>query len=151
MAQRQEKTSQMRRTSQHHASLGDFFALFTLLTCFSNDWMTQSWLRVEILGASWGFSAWLRWSSRGPQLDQKGRQPPTNLRQGDDRAAMLPRTVHGFDQRTSQHQLVVHTSDDLRPPFGLLWGYASVASPRAEPACPAGNHARGSSATERSD
>src|SRR5207245_3756251 len=80
------------------------------------------WLRVEILGASWGLSAWLRWSSWGPQLSQKGRQPPTNLCQGDNRAAMLPRTVHGFDQRTSQHQLVVHTRDHLRPPFRLFWG-----------------------------
>src|SRR5439155_24823208 len=109
------------RTSPNHSGLGDFFALFTLFTCFSNDWMTQSWLRVEILRASWGFSAWLRWSSRGTQLSQKGWQPPTNLRQGDDRAAMLPRAVHGFDQRTSQHQLVMHTSDHLRPTFGLLW------------------------------
>src|SRR5437588_11947525 len=115
MAQRREKTSQMRRSSHHHSDLGDFFALFALLTCFSNDRMTHSWLGVEILGASWGFSAWLRWSSWGPQLSQKGRQPPTNLRQGDNRAAMFPRAVHSFDQMTSQPQLVVATRAPPRP------------------------------------
>src|SRR5947209_385926 len=111
MAQRQEKTSQMRRISQHHVGLGGFFALFTLRTGFANDWMTHSWLRMEILEASSCFSAWLRWSSRGAQLSQKGRQPPTNLRQGDNRAVMLPWAVHSFDQRTCQHQLIVRTSD----------------------------------------
>src|SRR6266705_1389311 len=121
-AQRQEKTSQMTNTSRQNSGCRSFFVLFTLFACFANDWMTRSGWRMEILRASGCFSAWLRWSSRGPQLDQKSWHGPANLRQGHHRAAMLPRAVHAFDQRTSQHQLVVHARHHLGPAFRLLWG-----------------------------
>src|SRR5207244_12070891 len=55
------------------------------------------------------------------ELSQKGWHSPTNLWQGDHRAAMLPGAVHAFDQRTSQHQLIMQTRHHLCPAFGLLW------------------------------
>src|SRR5947209_8785407 len=112
----------MINTRRQNSGYRSFFVFFTLFACFANDWMTRSGLRMEILGASRGFSAWLRWSSRGPQLDQKRGHGPANLRQGHYRAAMLPRAIHSFDQRMSQHQLVVHTGHHLGPAFRLLWG-----------------------------
>src|SRR5438132_4816369 len=121
-AQRQEKTSQMTNTSREHLGNGGFFALFALFTRFINDRMTRSRLRMGILGASGCFSTWLGRSSRGTQLSQKGWHSPTNLCQGDHRAAMLPGAVHAFDQRTSQHQLIMYTGHHLGPAFGLLWG-----------------------------
>src|SRR5438128_1001680 len=121
-AQRQEKTSHMTNTSREHSGNGGFFALFALFARFINDRMTRSRLRMEILGASRCFSTWLGRSSRGTQLSQKGWHSPTNLWQGDHRAAMLPGAVHAFDQRTSQHQLIMHTRHHLGEAVGLLWG-----------------------------
>src|SRR5438105_14556221 len=121
-AQSQEKPSQRTNTNREHAGNGGFFALFALFTRFINDRMTRSRLRMEILGASRCFSTWLGRSSWGPQLSQKGRHSPTNLWQGDHRAAMLPGAVHAFDQRTSQHQLIMDTGHHLGEAVGLLWG-----------------------------
>src|SRR5947209_7384510 len=112
----------MTDASRQTSGYGNLFALFALLAGFANDWMTHSRLRMEILRASRRFSAWLWWSSRGTQLHQKERHPPTNLRQRHHIAAMLPGAVHGFDQRTRRHQLVVCTRHHLCPTFGLLGG-----------------------------
>src|SRR5437588_6191255 len=117
--QKPEKTSQMTNTSRQDSGCRSFFALFALLTGLANDRVTRSGLRMEILGASWCFSPWLHGVGRGTQLRQKCWHGPTNLRQGHHRAAMFPRTVHAFDQGTRQHQLVVRTSDHLRPAFDL--------------------------------
>src|SRR5947209_2841776 len=121
-AQRQEKPSQMTNTSRQNSGSGGFFTLFAFFTRFINDRMTRCKLRMEILGASRCFSTWLGWSSWGTQQHQKGWQRPTNVWQGDHRVAMLPGAVHAFDQRTSQHQLVVRTRHHLWEAVGLLWG-----------------------------
>jgi hypothetical protein len=121
-AQSQEKTSQILTSSRQHSGCRSFFVRFTRFACFANDRMTRSWLRMELLGASGCFSAWLRGSSRGTQLEQKRWHSEASLRQGQHRAARLPRAVHCLNQRTSQHQLVVHTGHHLRPAFRLLGG-----------------------------
>src|SRR5437868_8636357 len=118
--QKPEKPCQRTKASPENSGCGGFFALLALLDWFENDWVAWCGLRMEPLGTSRCFSAWLWGSSRGPQLDQKCWQPPTNLRQGHGAAATLPGTVEGFDQWTCGHQLVVGTGHDLAPAFGLL-------------------------------
>ena len=82
--------------------------------------MTRDWLGMEPFRPSRRFTAWLHGTRRGAQLHQKGRHGSANLYQGQNRTTMLPRSVHPFDQGTSEHQLVVRAGHDLRPAFGLL-------------------------------
>src|SRR2546428_1741794 len=112
----------MKSTSRANLRRRRRFALFVLFARFPNDRMTHNGFGMKALGASWRFSAWLRWSRRGAQLRQKGRHGSPSLCQRQDRATMLPGPVHPFDQGTGQHQLVVCTGQHLGPAFGLLRG-----------------------------
>src|SRR5260370_30935285 len=118
----QRKTSQMTSTSRANSDRRRRLALFLLFARFTNDGMTRRRLRMEAFGASWRFSAWLWWSRRSPQLRQKGWHGSTSLCQRQNRVARFPRSIDARDQGTGQDQLVMGTSDDLCPAFGLLWG-----------------------------
>src|SRR5205085_9213989 len=66
------------------------------------------------------FSTQLWWSCRGTQLVQKGGQSPSHLRQRRKRGVGLPWSIASLHQRTSQHQQIVRTGDNVCPAFGAL-------------------------------
>src|SRR4051812_21442456 len=107
MAQSQERRVKMKKISRTTSGRSFLLALFLLFTRFANHWMTNAGLGMEAFGASWRFSAWLRWSRRGPQLHQKSEHSSSNLSQRKPRPARLPGTVVSFDQGACQNQLVV--------------------------------------------
>src|SRR5947209_14999654 len=112
----------MKNTSRANSRRRRRFALFVLFARFTNDRMAHNGLRMKPLGASWRFSAWLRWSRRGAQLRQKGGHGSSHLGQRQDRTTMLPGSVHPFDQGTGQHQLVMRTGQHVWEAVGLLRG-----------------------------
>jgi hypothetical protein len=118
----QRKTSQMTSTSRPNSGCSRRFALFLLFARFENNRMTRCRLRMETLGTSGRFSAWLRWSCWSPQLYHKSGHSPSHLRQRQNRAACLPGSIDALNQRTCQDQLVMRARDNLRPTFCALWG-----------------------------
>src|SRR5947209_11643115 len=106
-----------RRTSSGRGAL---FARFLLFARFANHRMTGPGLGMKAFGSSRRFSTQLWRSCRGAQLLQKGGHGPSHLRQCRQRAAGLPRSIAPLHQRTSQHQQIVRTGDDVRPAFGPL-------------------------------
>src|SRR5712691_5199434 len=118
----QRKTSQMTSTSRANSGRRRRFALFLLFACFTNDGMTLRRFRLEALGASGRFTAWLWWSRRSTQLRQKGWHDSTSLGQRQNRLARFPRSIDARDQGTGQDQLVMGARDDLGPALRLLWG-----------------------------
>src|SRR5258708_7025492 len=108
--------------SQRNSGRGSRFALFLLFACLANNRMTRRRLRMEALGTSRTFSAWLRGWCGGAQLCQKRGQRWAQLGEGQNRAARFPGPIDACNQGTCQKQLVVRASDDLCPPFRLLWG-----------------------------
>lgn len=111
----------MRSPNRRPSGRNSRFALFLLLTCFTDDRITHSRFGMETFGPPRRFSAWLRWSCRCAQLHQNGRHHSANLCQGQNRSPMLPGPVDPDEQGTSEHQLVVRACHNLRPAFRLLW------------------------------
>lgn len=111
----------MRSPNRRPSGRNSRFALFLLLTCFTDDRITRSRFGMETFGPPRRFSAWLRWSCRCAQLHQNGRHHSANLCQGQNRSPMLPGPIDPGEQGTSEHQLVVRACHDLRPAFRLLW------------------------------
>src|SRR5437016_4830130 len=93
-----------------------------LLLCarFTDYRMTGPGLGMKAFGPSRRFSPQLWRSRRGAQLLQKGGHRPSHLRQRRHRGVGLPRSIAPLHQRTSQHQQIVRTSDNVRPAFGAL-------------------------------
>src|SRR5947209_18967105 len=120
MAQKQERRVAMKKISRSTSSRGARFALFRLFARFANDRMTGPGLGMKAFGSSRRFSPQLWRSSRGAQLLQKGGHGPSHLRQRRHRGVGLPRSIAPLQQRTSQHQQIVRTSDNVRPAFGPL-------------------------------
>src|SRR5437588_5291213 len=122
MAQKQEKRGAMNKNSRTLSGRGALFALFLLFARFTNDRMTRPGLGMKAFGPSRRFSSLLWRSSRGAQLAQKGGHGPSHLCQRWHRGAGVPRSVAPLHQRTSQHQQIVRTGDDVRPALGPLRG-----------------------------
>src|SRR5436190_14735436 len=110
----------MKKNRRIPSDRGALCALFLLCARFANRRMTSPGLGMKAFGPSRRFSSLLRRSSRGPQLAQKGGHRPSHLCQRRHRGAGLPRSVAPLYQRTSQHQQIVRTGDDVRPAFGPL-------------------------------
>src|SRR5438067_5082234 len=66
------------------------------------------------------FSAWLGRPSRSAQCRQKWSHRSTNLLWGHRTGRSLPGLALGWEQRTSEHQQIVHNGHDLRPALKLL-------------------------------
>ena len=122
MAQKQERRVEMKKISRTTSGRDSLFARFLLFARFTNRWMTCPGLGMKAFGPSRRFSTQLWRSSRCPQLGQKGRHRPSYLRQCPNRDACLPRSIATFHHRTSQHQEIVSTGDDVRPAFRPLRG-----------------------------
>ena len=122
MAQKQERRVKMQKNRRRTSGRGARFALFLLVARFANHRMTGPGLGMKAFGSSRRFSTWLRRSSRGAQLLQKGGHRPSHLRQRGNRAASLPRSIAPLQQRTSQHQQIVRAGDNVRPPLRALRG-----------------------------
>ena len=122
MAQNQERRVEMKKISRITSGRGALFALFLLFARFTNRRMTCPGRGMKAFGPSQRFSTQLWRSSRRPQLVQKGGQSPSYLRQRPNRGACLPRSIAPLHQRTSQHQEIVSTGDDVRPAFRPLRG-----------------------------
>src|SRR6266699_3981609 len=120
MAQKQERRVAMKKISRPPSTRGARFALFRLFARFANDWMTGSGLGMKAFGPSRRFCTLLRRSSRGAQLLQKGGHGPSHLRQRRQRGVGLPRSIAPLHQRTSQHQQIVRTGDNVCPALGAL-------------------------------
>ena len=120
MAQNQERRVEMRKSSRITSGRGSLFALFLLFARFTNRRMTCPGLGMKAFGPSRCFSTQLWRSSRRPQLVQKGGHSPSHLRQRPNRAACLPRSIAPLHQRTSQHQQIVRTGDNVCPALGAL-------------------------------
>src|SRR5437588_12227947 len=110
----------MKRNRRIPSDRGALFARFLLFARFANHRMTSPGLGMKAFGPSRRFSSLLRRSSRSPQLAQKGGHGPSHLCQRRHRGTGLPRSVAPLHQRTSQHQQIVRTGDDVRPAFGPL-------------------------------
>jgi hypothetical protein len=117
MAQNQERRVEMKKSSRIASGRG---ALFLRFARFTDHWMTGPGLGMKAFGPSRRFSSQLWHSSRGAQLLQKGGHRPSYLRQCWKRAVGFPRSIASLHQRTSQHQQIVRTSNNLRPAFGAL-------------------------------
>jgi hypothetical protein len=122
MAQKPERRVEMQKISRTTSTRGALFALFLRFARFANDRMTGSGLGMKAFGPPRRFSTQLWWSSRRPQLLQKGGHRPSHLRQCRHRGVGLPRSIAALQQRTSQHQQIVRAGHDLRPTFGPLRG-----------------------------
>src|SRR5947209_16398712 len=120
MAQNQERRVEMKKISRRTSGRGALFALFLLFARFTDHRMTGPGLGMKAFGPSRRFSPQLRRSSRGAQLVQKGGHRPSYLRQRRKRGGGLPRSIASLQQRTSQHQQIVRTSDNVGPAFGAL-------------------------------
>src|ERR1700680_1615995 len=114
MAQNQEKRGEMNKSSQTTSSRNALFALFPLFARFTNNRMADPGLGMKAFGPSRRFSPQLWCSSRRAQLVQKGGHRPSHLRQRRHQAAGLPRSIAPLYHRTSQHQHIVSTGDDVR-------------------------------------
>src|SRR5256714_2502290 len=122
MAQNQERRVEMKKISRITSGRGALLALFLLFARFTDYGMTGPGLGMKAFGPSRRFSPQLWCSSRGAQLLQKGGHRPSYLRQRRHRGVGLPRSIAPLQQRTSQHQQIVRTSDNVRPAFGALRG-----------------------------
>src|SRR5260370_11731065 len=122
MAQNQERRVEMKKISRTPSSRGALVALFLLFARFTNCRMTCLGLGMKAFGPSRRFSTQLWWSSRRPQLVQKGGHSPSHLRQRPNRGACLPRSIAPLHPRTSQHQEIVSAGDYVRPAFSPLRG-----------------------------
>src|ERR1700694_2313670 len=120
MAQNQERRVEMKKISRITSGRGALFALFLLFARFTDHRMTGPGLGMKAFGPSRRFSPQLWRSSRRAQLMQKGGHRPSYLRQRRNRGVGLPRSIASLHQRTSQHQQIVRTSDNVRPAFGAL-------------------------------
>src|SRR5207302_6626781 len=120
MAQNQERRVEMKKIRRITSGRGALFALFLLFARFTDYRMTGPGLGMKAFGPSRRFSPQLWRSSRGAQLLQKGGHRPSHLRQRRHRGVGLPRSRAPLQQRTSQHQQIVRTSDYVRPAFGPL-------------------------------
>src|SRR2546421_965616 len=120
MAQKQERRVAMKKNRRITSGRGALFALFLLFARFTDHWMTGPGLGMKAFGPSRRFSSLLRRASRRAQLLQKGGHGPSHLRQRRHRGVGLPRSIAPLHQRTSQHQQIVRTSDNVRPAFGAL-------------------------------
>ncbi len=121
MAQNQERRVKMKkisRTPQAEVSFCSFSAFYS----FYESPPDGFW--------AWDGSLWpvpvpfpavaeVGWCS---QLVQKGGHGSSHLRQGQERAARLPRSIAALHQRTSQDQQIVCTGHHPCPAFGALWG-----------------------------
>jgi hypothetical protein len=112
----------MSKISRIASGRSDLFPLFRLFAGFTNHRMTCSEFGLKAFRPSGRFSPWLRWSCWCAQLSQKGGHGPSHLRQRQNAAARLPRSVATLDQRTGQHQEIVSTGNHLGPAFGALRG-----------------------------
>src|SRR5947209_2526143 len=110
----------MQKISRTTSGRGALFALDLLFARFTDHWMTSPGLGMKAFGPSGRFSPQLRRSSRRAQLMQKGGHRPSYLRQRRQRGVGLPRAIAPLHQRSSQHQQIVCTSDNVRPAFGAL-------------------------------
>src|SRR6266699_1347471 len=120
MAQKQERRGEMSKISRTTSGRGALFARFPLFARFAYRWMTCPGLGMKAFGPSRRFSPQLWRASRRAQLLQKGGHGPSHLRQRRHRGVGLPRSRAPLQQRTSQHQQIVRTSDNVRPAFGPL-------------------------------
>src|SRR6266487_175730 len=71
---------------------------------------------------AFGFSARLWWSGRGAQTWQQFVHPASHLLRSRQAVLVFPRTQFGFHQIASQHQMIMHHSDNVAPALKLLWG-----------------------------
>src|SRR2546423_12615845 len=120
MAQKQERRGAMSKSSRTTSGRGALFARFPLFARFAYRWMTCPGLGMKAFGPSRRFSPQLWRSSRRAQLLQKGGHRPSYLRQRRHRGVGLPRSIAPLQQRTSQHQQIVRTSDNVCPALGAL-------------------------------
>src|SRR6266568_1789072 len=120
MAQNQERRVEMKKISRITSSRGALFALFLLFARFTDHRMTDPGLGMKAFGPSRRFSPQLWRSSRRAQLMQKGGHRPSYLRQRRQRGVGLPRSIAPLHQRTSQHQQIVRTGDNVCPALGAL-------------------------------
>src|SRR5712691_11640830 len=120
MAQNQERRVEMKKISRITSGRGALLALFLLFARFTDHRMTGPGLGMKAFGPSRRFSPPLWRSSRRAQLMQKGGHRPSDLRQRRNRGVGLPRSIAPLHQRTSQHQQIVRTGDNVRPAFGPL-------------------------------
>ena len=114
MAQKPERRAEMQTIRQTTSSRGALFARF------ANHGMTGSGLGMKAFGPSRRFSPSLRSFGRGAQLLQKGGHGPSHLCQRGKRAGSLPGSIVPLQQRTSQHQQIVRTGDNVCPALGAL-------------------------------
>src|SRR5437588_4267444 len=120
MAQNQERGVEMKKISRITSDRGALVALFLLFARFTDHRMTDPGLGMKAFGPSRRFSPQLWRSSRRAQLMQKGGHRPSYLRQRRHRGVGLPRSIAPLHQRTSQHQQIVRTSDNVCPALGAL-------------------------------
>src|SRR5436305_2953936 len=120
MAQNQERGVEMKKISRITSDRGALFALFLLFARFTDHRMTDPGLGMKAFGPSRRFSPQLWRSSRRAQLMQKRGHRPSYLRQRRNRGVGLPRSIAPLHQRTSQHQQIVRTGDNVCPAFGAL-------------------------------
>src|SRR2546429_77645 len=120
MAQNQERRVEMKKISRMTSGRGALFALFLLFARFTDRRMTDPGLGMKAFGPSRRFSPQLWRSSRRAHLMQKGGHRPSYLRQRRHRGVGLPRSIAPLHQRTSQHQQIVRTGDNVCPALAAL-------------------------------
>src|SRR5207302_2688278 len=108
----------MKKISRITSGRGALFALFLLFARFTDHRMTDPGLGMKAFVPSRRFSPQLWRSSRRAQLMQKGGHRPSYLRQRRHRGVGLPRSIAPLHQRTSQHQQIVRTGDNVCPALG---------------------------------
>src|SRR5690348_4250189 len=88
----------------------------------ANDRKARPLVNLSPFGPAFRFSARFGGAGRGSQLCQQFVEPATHLLQGHRTVLALPGTQLRFDQRASQHQMVMSNRHQVTPPFKLLRG-----------------------------